>query len=305
MSLMADDDFNDEIVEIFVEEVDEVLELIDSNYPAWKDNADNDAALKEVRRAFHTLKGSGRMVQAEEIGEVAWSVENMLNRILDKTLPISPSVYDLITDVRDSVPILVTAFKNRQAAALAGVNYAQLIERAESIVAGKDAVALGSLDSSSSDSVDNIAELHADSSINDAEVAQLKAQIAEMQRDLVAVSTQLDTMSTKLNLMPKATSTEEVDARLNEFASNLETLQGSIQSRSDQLVKDAEEARQKLASKFEKDLKMVEDLTGQLKADFNHEVNTLSSKVTAIAIKWSVLAAATAGVAVYLTINLL
>ena len=33
-----------------------------------------------MRRSFHTLKGSGRMVGAQLIGEFAWSIENLLNR---------------------------------------------------------------------------------------------------------------------------------------------------------------------------------------------------------------------------------
>ena len=37
-------------------------------------------ALVTVRRSFHTLKGSGRMVGARDLGEFAWSIENLLNR---------------------------------------------------------------------------------------------------------------------------------------------------------------------------------------------------------------------------------
>jgi chemotaxis protein histidine kinase CheA len=33
-----------------------------------------------VRRAFHTLKGSGRMVGATDISEFAWAIENLLNK---------------------------------------------------------------------------------------------------------------------------------------------------------------------------------------------------------------------------------
>ena len=40
-------------------------------------------ALRTVRRAYHTLKGSGRMVGAELIGEYCWSIEHLLNRIID------------------------------------------------------------------------------------------------------------------------------------------------------------------------------------------------------------------------------
>ena len=40
---------------------------------------DDMETLITVRRSFHTLKGSGRMVGAERIGEYCWTVENLLN----------------------------------------------------------------------------------------------------------------------------------------------------------------------------------------------------------------------------------
>ena len=42
-----------------------------------------EKALAEIRRAFHTLKGSGRMVGAGEIGEFAWRFEEMLNHLIE------------------------------------------------------------------------------------------------------------------------------------------------------------------------------------------------------------------------------
>ena len=66
---------DDEILGIFVEEAEEVLETIHEFYPRLRQNHDDREALTEVRRAFHTLKGSGRLVGATSIGELAWSVE--------------------------------------------------------------------------------------------------------------------------------------------------------------------------------------------------------------------------------------
>lgn len=307
MSLMPEDDFNDEIVEIFVEEVGEVLELIDTNFAIWKDNADADAALKEMRRGFHTLKGSGRMVQAEEIGEVAWSIENMLNRLLDKTLAISPAVYDLISDVRVAVPILVESFESRQAAALSGVNYGLLVERAENILAGKETITLGTATTNASNaSSDNVAQLHASVDVDaQQQIQALTQQIDELKRDFLAVSTQFDAMSAQINLMPKATTTEEVDGKLKDFSRQIVGVEKQIAASSEALVKEADAARQKLSSKFEKDIKDVIDLTGQLKADFNYAAEQLSAQTNAIAIRWSVAAATVSGLCVYAFIRLM
>ncbi|MCC5885718.1 MAG: Hpt domain-containing protein [Gammaproteobacteria bacterium] len=105
---------DDEIIEIFLEEVDEVLEHLDQRLPALRSDPMDRDALGDVRRAFHTLKGSGRMVGAAVIGELAWSVENMLNRVIDGTIAASQPVLDLVHRARAAVPALRQAFAERR-----------------------------------------------------------------------------------------------------------------------------------------------------------------------------------------------
>ncbi|WP_426050136.1 Hpt domain-containing protein, partial [Brevundimonas sp. TWP1-3] len=68
---------DDELREVFLEETDEVLEVLREYLPRWFADSRDRAALSELRRAFHTLKGSGRMVRALILGELAWAVENL------------------------------------------------------------------------------------------------------------------------------------------------------------------------------------------------------------------------------------
>ncbi|RLU01938.1 Hpt domain-containing protein [Ketobacter sp.] len=108
-----DDLIDEEVIEIFIEEAGEVLETIQEYLPQWKTNYDNEEALKELRRAYHTLKGSGRMVGATVVGELAWSVENMLNRVLDNTIPTNDQVTGIVDRVTEVIPVLVKAFEDR------------------------------------------------------------------------------------------------------------------------------------------------------------------------------------------------
>ncbi|HQQ62867.1 MAG TPA: Hpt domain-containing protein [Pseudomonadales bacterium] len=108
------EDLDDEIAEIFVEEAQEVLETILEFYPQWRANHDDKTSLTEFRRGFHTLKGSGRMVKALDIGELAWSVENMLNRIIDGTIEPSENVCVVIDKVIEKIPSMIAAFTNRK-----------------------------------------------------------------------------------------------------------------------------------------------------------------------------------------------
>ncbi|MDH3804831.1 MAG: Hpt domain-containing protein, partial [Gammaproteobacteria bacterium] len=58
-----------ELLELFIEEAKEEVASIKRKLPAWRDEPDDMETLITVRRSFHTLKGSGRMVGAERIGE--------------------------------------------------------------------------------------------------------------------------------------------------------------------------------------------------------------------------------------------
>ena len=109
-----DDDLDDEIIDIFVEEAGEVTQTIGEYFPQWAQNFDDAESLTEFRRAFHTLKGSGRMVGANDIGELAWSIENMLNRIIDGTVTPSQPHIAIIEKVRLLLPGMINAFSLHQ-----------------------------------------------------------------------------------------------------------------------------------------------------------------------------------------------
>ena len=101
---------DDELLEVFIEEVGEVLETIAEYMPRWCANTDDRDALVELRRAFHTLKGSGRMVRALIIGELGWSIENLLNRVLDRSIEPSAEVQQVVADVVALMPSLIDEF---------------------------------------------------------------------------------------------------------------------------------------------------------------------------------------------------
>jgi len=105
------EEIDPEIKEIFVEEAGDVLSTLADAFPRWQQNESDKDALTDTRRAFHTLKGSGRMVGAEAIGELAWSVESLLNKVLDGRIETSPILFELITAVIELVPSMVAAFE--------------------------------------------------------------------------------------------------------------------------------------------------------------------------------------------------
>ncbi len=86
----------DEMLGIFFEEAEEVLQTLAATQPALAANPADREALTTLRRGFHTLKGSGRMVGLNDLGEAAYAVEKLLNRRLDERVPVDGATLEAI-----------------------------------------------------------------------------------------------------------------------------------------------------------------------------------------------------------------
>ena len=96
-----------EFLELFIEEArDEIIKL-GPLLSRWDDNPLDQDALVNLRRSFHTLKGSGRLVGAQLIGEFSWSIESLLNRVISKTLERTPDMMELLRQAISVLPQLV------------------------------------------------------------------------------------------------------------------------------------------------------------------------------------------------------
>lgn len=84
----------DDLLDIFLEEAGEVVSNGRAALQALAVHPSEVAELTVLRRAFHTLKGSSRMVGLAEFGEAAWSMEQVLNTWLADQKPATP---DLLT----------------------------------------------------------------------------------------------------------------------------------------------------------------------------------------------------------------
>jgi len=105
------EDIDQDIRDVFIEEFDEELENLGKLLPAWRAAPANMERLRPVRRVFHTLKGSGRLVGARTLGEFSWKIESMLNRVLDGSRPASPAVLALVGQAYDVLPELNAALR--------------------------------------------------------------------------------------------------------------------------------------------------------------------------------------------------
>ncbi len=112
-----DDDaenIDEDIREVFLEEFDDELANLGTLLPAWRMQPDNMDRLRPIRRIFHTLKGSGRLVGARTLGEFAWKIEGMLNRVLDGSRAASPAVLAMVDNAHAALPQLNAALRHGQ-----------------------------------------------------------------------------------------------------------------------------------------------------------------------------------------------
>ncbi len=84
------------LLDIFVEEAVEVVQAVRTEHQALSLQRDRRDLLIDVRRAFHTLKGSGRMVGQTQLAEVAWRVEGVLNAALETERSVTEPELNLI-----------------------------------------------------------------------------------------------------------------------------------------------------------------------------------------------------------------
>ena len=127
------DDVDEEILDIFIEESVEVLETLHNTLPEWKSNTADEEALATVRRSFHTLKGSGRLVGAQLLGEFSWRFENMLNRVIDNKIEADSKLMNALDEALTVLPQLIEQLRgNREPVP----NVFHLMETADALAEG-------------------------------------------------------------------------------------------------------------------------------------------------------------------------
>ena len=94
----ADEELDDELLDIFLEEAQTVVQTGGQALQTLRREPGDNEALTTVRRAFHTLKGSSRMVGLMQFGEAAWSMEQVLNHWLAEHKPADPALLALSTE---------------------------------------------------------------------------------------------------------------------------------------------------------------------------------------------------------------
>jgi chemosensory pili system protein ChpA (sensor histidine kinase/response regulator) len=127
---------DDDIREIFLEEMQEEIDNLAGAEKTWLADPSQLSSLVPIRRSFHTLKGSGRLVGASVLGEFAWKVESALNRVLDNSIEPHEGVQAMVRHAIDALPQLLAALKGD---GTLKAPLGAIMDVAERLAAGEDA----------------------------------------------------------------------------------------------------------------------------------------------------------------------
>ena len=100
LSQASNEEIDAELLGIFLEEAHEVLATIEENLETLRNQPHNVEVLTTIRRSFHTLKGSGRMVGLKDVGEAAWAIEQTLNLWLRQEQEVTFALFNLLDQAK-------------------------------------------------------------------------------------------------------------------------------------------------------------------------------------------------------------
>ena len=122
-----------ELLEIFVFEAEEVLATVAGTLPGLRLDPAAQDALTVVRRAFHTLKGSARMVDLEAFAAASAAIERTLNVWLADSRAATPDLLALVEHAHAQLAPWVAELAQAGASSRIGT---ELIAAAERVQAG-------------------------------------------------------------------------------------------------------------------------------------------------------------------------
>ena len=102
--------FNTEIgpeeIKVFLEEAEELLQLLDENIIKLENDGENPKIIQEIFRAAHTLKGSSAMLGHQRMTEVAHAMETLLDKLRNKKLELNSLIVDALLCGIDAIKSL-------------------------------------------------------------------------------------------------------------------------------------------------------------------------------------------------------
>lgn len=114
---------DEELLEVFLSEAGDELTTLRTQTDRWKNRSDDAEALQILVRSFHTLKGAGRIIGANPVSVLAWSLEELLRRVQDGRVTVNATLYGLLDQVIAAMGQIVEAIRRGESGEDVSVQY--------------------------------------------------------------------------------------------------------------------------------------------------------------------------------------
>ena len=132
------DDELKEILGEFLVEAEEMIELLDQRFISLEADPTNRAMLDEIFRAMHSMKGSGGFLGFTRLVDVAHRAENILNKLRQGDMAVTPAVINVVLEAVDVVKLLMADI--RESGTDTHVEVTDISAKLDSILAGQEPV---------------------------------------------------------------------------------------------------------------------------------------------------------------------
>ncbi len=107
-------EIDEEMLEIFAEEADDLLRNINTNLEVLRSAPDNRESLLEIRRNAHTLKGSAGIVGIKPLSNLAHRVEDLLDYLAENEIDGDQKIFELLQTSSDCLSALAAGESSSQ-----------------------------------------------------------------------------------------------------------------------------------------------------------------------------------------------
>ncbi len=128
-----------EILNDFLTESHEMLEVLDQRFVTLEADPGNTALLNEIFRAMHSMKGSAGFLGFTHLVDVAHRGENILNKLRQGDMAVSPRIISVILETVDVIKALMADI--RESGTDTHVATAAIAATLDEILAGKSGAA--------------------------------------------------------------------------------------------------------------------------------------------------------------------
>jgi two-component system chemotaxis sensor kinase CheA len=107
-------DNNDQILDEFLLEAQEIFDQLDLDFVALEQNPDDKKLIGNIFRAMHTLKGSSGFFAFHRLEKVAHTGESLLSKIRDGAFTLNEEITDALLETSDRLRSIVTDIKKQR-----------------------------------------------------------------------------------------------------------------------------------------------------------------------------------------------